>query len=143
MSFTENGLHYVEARKQQQQATYDLPLLVQGMRHYAAAHQGKLPPLRDAAEMKKALFPAYVGLTDAFYRKEDHQPFQPNPQLSERSLASVPNPNLVVAAYEPSATGGGGLNQTPPTRAVAFLDGSTRRVNAVEWAVLRQANRLP
>jgi hypothetical protein len=143
MNFTESGLHYVAARKQQQQAAYDLPVLVQGMRQYAAIHQGKLPPLRDPAEMKKALFPAYVGLADAFYRKGDSQPFQPNPRLSERKLDSIPNAARVVAAYEPSATGGGGPKHDVPTRAVAFLDGSVRRVEGAEWEALRQANRLP
>jgi hypothetical protein len=143
MNFTESGLHYVAARKQQQQANYDLPVLVQGMRRYATAHQGKLPPLRDASEMKKALFPAYVGLADSFYRKGDSQPFQPNPRLSERKLETIPNVATVVAAYEPSATGGGGPKYDVPTRAVAFLDGTVRRVEAVEWEALRQANRLP
>jgi hypothetical protein len=143
MNFTESGLHYVATRKQQQQTTYDLPVLVQGMRQYAAAHQGKLPPLRDATEMKRSLFPAYVGLPDAFNRRGDDQPFQPNPRLSERKLDSISNQAAVVAAYEPSATGGDSPGRGEPTRAVVFLDGSVRRVGSEEWEALRQANRLP
>jgi len=143
MNFTESGLHYAATRKQQQQTTYDLSVLVKGMHQYAVVHRGKLPPLRDAAEMKKSLFPTYVSLADSFYRRGDNQPFQPNPRLSERKLDSIPNPATVVAAYEVSATGGDGPGRGQPTRAVVFLDGSVRRVNRADWESLRQANRLP
>ena len=61
------------------------------MIQYTQDYDEMMPPMKDAATAKKALYP-YVKSDDVFLSPKTHQPYLPNTSLSHRSLASFNEP---------------------------------------------------
>jgi hypothetical protein len=102
---------------------------------YVQDYDDRLPPMTNPAVVKKALFP-YVKSEAVFVQPTTREPYQPNPALSHRKLASIEQPDRVVAFYE-------GRPSMPGARWVVFVDGHTERVPAAVWPQLQRASELP
>jgi hypothetical protein len=102
---------------------------------YTQDYDGRLPPMEDPVAMKRALLP-YVKWEAAFVHPISDEPYQPNSSLSQRVLASIAEPETVVACYEAHPT-------TPETRGVVFLDGSAKRVPEADWPDRKRASGIP
>jgi prepilin-type processing-associated H-X9-DG protein len=124
---------------------------------YAQDYDEMLPPMQNAATVKRALSPYVRGNEAVFADPLTHEPYQPNPGLSgrRRSLvvtsgrdsqgkptrprrhpSEIPAPAAqVVAFYEASPAPDG-------TRAVLFLDGHVQVIPEAEWPRLKRASRI-
>jgi hypothetical protein len=144
MSMTEGVGRTTLAKKQREDAQFDLPILLSGLKTYATTHGGRFPTFANAAEFKQILYPQYIAQEDVFTRLGDKIPYSPNPALSGKLLTTFRAPDKVVVFYEAAAplTAKRG-EYAKPTRAVAYLDGRVRRLDAAEWEAVRAENRLP
>jgi prepilin-type processing-associated H-X9-DG protein len=113
----------------------NLKQLALGALQYSQDFGEKFPPLRTAEEMKKALLP-YVKNEALFIHPGTGEPYQPNPVLSEKRLASIAEPASMVLFYEMSAGDDG-------HRGVAYADGHVKRVSETEWPQIKKASRVP
>ncbi len=125
---------------------------------YAQDYDEMLPPMQNAATVKRALLPYVRGNEAVFADPLTHQPYQPNPSLSGRRRmsfsvgggrdsrgkripprsyrADIPGPAAqVVAFYEASPAPDG-------TRAVLFLDGHVQVIPEAEWPRLKRASKI-
>jgi hypothetical protein len=144
MSATEGLGRSTLAKKQREDAQFDLPILLGGMMTFARTHGGRFPTFQNAADLKQTLYPQYVTAEDMFTRLGDSVAYQPNPALSGKTFASFKSPDTVVTFYEPTTpqvTKRGDTSK--PTRAVLFLDGRLRRLDDAEWNIVRTKNDLP
>jgi prepilin-type processing-associated H-X9-DG protein len=122
---------------------------------YAQDYDEMLPPMKDAATVKRVLLPYVHGNAAVFADPLTHEPYQPNASLSgrRRSLVvtssrdshekplrrryqiEIPGSTAqVVAFYEASPAADG-------TRAVLFLDGHVQVISASEWPRLKRTKR--
>ena len=106
-----------------------------GMMMYAQDYDEVLPPMKDAATMKKSLMP-YVKSEQIFISPITKDAYRPNPILSGKKLAHIANPAAMVSIYEASPAPDG-------TRGVAFVDGHAKRIKEAEWPRLKQASKIP
>lgn len=124
---------------------------------YAQDYDEVLPPMENAATVKRLLLP-YVRCDEAvFVHPLTQKLFQPNPSLSRRPLSSVSvDPKTrtlrppvletrcidmgelaqVVAFYEARPAPDG-------TRAVLFLDGHVQVIPEAQWPRLKRASKIP
>jgi hypothetical protein len=102
---------------------------------YASDYDETLPPMKDAAEVKKALLP-YVRSETIFVQPGTDEPYEPNLILSGKKIAHIEYPNQMIVFYEKTAA-------TDGTRAAAFLDGHAKRVSAAEWERLKKLSKIP
>jgi hypothetical protein len=124
---------------------------------YAQDYDEVLPPMENAATVKRLLLP-YVRRNEAvFVHPLTQKLFQPNPTLSRRPLCSVSvDPKTgtlrppvletrcidmgelaqVVAFYEGSPAPDG-------TRAGLFLDGHVQVIPETEWPRLKRTSKIP
>ena len=105
------------------------------MIQYTQDYDEMMPPMKDAATTKKALYP-YVKNDDVFLSPKTHQPYLPNTSLSHRTLASFNSPAEMVIYYEAAPA-------PDNTRALLFLDGHVKRVPEAEWPSLKAASHVP
>ncbi|MBI3922616.1 MAG: hypothetical protein HY318_14430 [Armatimonadetes bacterium] len=102
---------------------------------YANDYDDVLPPMKEAATVKKALLP-YIRTESIFVHPGTHEPYQPNPILSRKKLAHIKFPASMVALYEASPAADG-------TRGLLFLDGHVARIPETEWPQHKQASKIP
>jgi hypothetical protein len=102
---------------------------------YASENDGVLPKIDSPAAAKEAL-ESFVGDSSAFVHPVTSEPYQPNPTLSGKKLAEIPNPNDTIAFYEATPAADG-------SRGVVYLDGVARRIAAADWAGVKQNSGLP
>lgn len=102
---------------------------------YAQDYDSVLPPMKEAATVKKALLP-YTKDESVFVRPDTQEPYQPNPILSRKKLAHIKFPASMVALYESSPAADG-------TRGLLFLDGHVARIPEAEWPQHKQASKIP
>jgi hypothetical protein len=116
-------------------ATSNMRQLALGVLMYCQDYDEALPPMRDAAALKKTVLP-YVKSEGVFRSPATGQPFQPNPRLAGRRLRQLGQPSNVVMLYSlvPEPDG---------HRLVARLDGAVRAVTTEEWKKLARTQRLP
>jgi hypothetical protein len=128
---------FEDARKKAQSASAlsNMKQLGLALMMYSQDYDEVLPPLRDAATLKKVLLP-YVRNEDVFKSPGTGQPFLPNSRLSGRPLRKIPSPATTVALYSavPEPTGG---------RILCFVDGHAKAVGAREWEAIAAAQKLP
>jgi hypothetical protein len=126
---------------------------------YAQDYDEVLPPMENAATVKRLLLPYVRGNEALFVSPRTHEPYQPNPSVSRRRRASfsmspgrdsrgkpipsrryradIPGPaGEIVAFYEASPA-------PDRTRAVFFLDGQVRVIPESEWPRLKRASKIP
>jgi len=115
-------------------STSNLKQLALGLHQYAQDNDGILPPLDDAAALKKALLP-YVK-SESLFASPAGVAYEANGTLSLRKLAEIKNPAEIAIFYEASAEADG-------KRAVAYLDGHVKRVTDDEWKLIRQVSQVP
>jgi prepilin-type processing-associated H-X9-DG protein len=101
---------------------------------YTQDYDNVLPPMKDAATVKKALLP-YVKNDAVFAHPGTKEPYAPNPILSGRKMAHIANSVEMVALYEATPAPDG-------KRGVVFVDGHAKRVQEEEWARLKRASKL-
>jgi hypothetical protein len=144
MSMTEGLGRSTLAKKQREDAQFDMPILLGGLQTYSTTHGGRFPRFTNAAELKQLLCPQYIPTEDMFSRLGDNVPYAVNVALSNKPLASFKTPENVVVFYEPTLPQVAKKGENAkPTRGVIFLDGRLRRLDAAEWEKTRTANRLP
>jgi hypothetical protein len=97
---------------------------------YARDHEQRFPPMRDAATVRPMLMP-YLKNDAVFTHPETRAPYQPNPLLSNRTLAQVVNPAETVAFFEAAPA-------ADRTRGVTFVDGHVQRLPEEGWQPLQQ-----
>ncbi|MBV9851884.1 MAG: hypothetical protein JO250_19630 [Armatimonadetes bacterium] len=102
---------------------------------YTQDHDETLPPMQDAATVKKAIYP-YVKSDAVFINPLSKQPYVPNTSLSHRKLASVSAPASLVLYYEATPA-------PDNTRAVLFMDGHVKRIPESQWLHLKAASHVP
>ena len=102
---------------------------------YVQDYDETLPPMTDAATVKKAIFP-YIKSDDVFINPASHQPYLPNTSLSHRKLASINAPADMVLYYEATPA-------PDNTRRVLFLDGHVKRFAESEWPRLKSTSHIP
>lgn len=94
---------------------------------YAGDAEDILPLVHSTKAMQELLLP-YTKSRDIFVSPyDDKSPYLYNVRLRNRSLSSFDAPNTVPTWYESRPIG------DPPTRGVAFVDGSARRVPEPEF----------
>ena len=113
----------------------NLKQLALGVMMYAQDHDEKLPPMKSAAALKKAIMP-YVKSETVFTDPNGDKAYMANPSLSGKSLASIANPAEIALLYEAEAGPDG-------SRSVAFVDGHVKRLTASEWATLKKRSKIP
>ncbi len=106
-----------------------------GLLQYVQDYDENLPPMKDAATVKKAIYP-YVKSDQIFIQPDTKRPYKPNSSLSGRSLATFSAPATMVTFYEDAA-------DQDNTRAVAFLDGHVVRIPEAQWPSLKRASHVP
>jgi hypothetical protein len=102
---------------------------------YVQDYDEVLPPMKDAATVKKVLQP-YVKNESVFVNPDSKEPYQPNPILSKKKLAHMTAPADMVAFFEANPAADG-------TRGVVFLDGHAKRIQEAEWPRLKKASKIP
>jgi prepilin-type processing-associated H-X9-DG protein len=102
---------------------------------YSQDFDEKLPPMRSAAGVKKAISP-YIRNAAVFIQPGTKQPYRPNTFLSHRSVATFKTPASMMAFFEASPASDG-------TRGVLFLDGHVKRFPEAAWPALRRASHIP
>ena len=105
------------------------------MMQYSQDNDEYLPPMRDAAVAKKALWP-YVKSDQVFLNPMTKQPFLPNTSIAHRSLASFNSPANFVIYYEATPA-------PDNTRRVLFLDGHVKNIPEGAWPTLKAASHVP
>lgn len=121
-----------------------LHVLGLALEQYAQDYGGRLPPMQDSAGVRGplALYAEGTKTTSGerdsvFVDPETQEPFQPNPSLSGRKLASFGKARKwTVAFYAPHPDQFG-------VRQVLMLDGQPRRVRAADWPRVRRASGMP
>lgn len=117
------------------QSVRSLKQLSLGLIQYVQDYDENLPPMKDAATVKKALLP-YVKDKQVFVQPDTQRPYKVNTSLSKRSLASFNDPATMVIFYEDAP-------DADNMRAVAFLDGHVKRIPEAQWPALKRASHVP
>lgn len=99
---------------------------------YARAHGGTLPPLQNFAVAHKALLP-YAGRL-AFTHPAPGAHFVFNPILSGRKIVHIAQPRDMISAYEVPPSGA--------KRAVLFLNGTVRFLDAAQWRKYSRGSKI-
>lgn len=102
---------------------------------YMQDYDEVLPPMGDAAKVKKVLYP-YVKDDKIFINPITNKPYVPNAVLSLHREAQIESPSQMVVFYEDAPAPDG-------TRGVAFLDGHAKRIPESEWPKLKKASKIP
>ncbi|HZO90417.1 MAG TPA: hypothetical protein VFB38_18975 [Chthonomonadaceae bacterium] len=97
----------------------NLKQLALGVLMYSQDNNEKLPPMKDPSAPKKAIDP-YVKNDELFVHPQTKEPYQPNVNLSRKSLAAISRPAETPLLYEASP-GPDGM------RAVAYVDGHVKK----------------
>lgn len=100
---------------------------------YTLDHEGRLPMMRTSTELEASLR-GYPG-TGSIFTKGPSRP-TPNASLSGVALTKIARPASTILAYS-SQVGANGL------RAVLFVDGRVRRLNATEWGTAKKQSNIP
>ncbi|MDX1932352.1 MAG: hypothetical protein SFU56_07090 [Capsulimonadales bacterium] len=131
VNVSESGLRAAMLRKQQKDTKYDLEILADGLKRYAADHGGKLPAMDHPDRTKAGLLPLYVPFDNAFVRMGDNAPHLPNPKFSRKILKNLAGTELIYAEAElpPPAKG---APTVVPTRGFLQADGKVIRLTASE-----------
>ncbi len=108
--------------------------LALGILMYSQDYDEVLPPMKTAAELKKAIMP-YVKNEAVFVHPQTKAPYMPNPILTNKPMRKIANPAQFVLLYEPAASNG--------KRCVAFADGHTKVIQESEWPRLKKACKIP
>lgn len=124
-----------EDQSASQTSVRNLKQLSLGLLEYAQDWDETLPPMNDAATVKKTLLP-YVKSEQIFLQPETHRPYKANTSLSKRTLASFKDPATMVVFYEDAP-------DKDNTHAVAFLDGHVKRIPESQWPALKAASHVP
>jgi len=111
----------------------NLRLLGEGILEYVKAGDKTLPPLNDAAALRKVLLP-YTQMKDVLNHPDTQQPYGINIALAGRKFAEITNPGQIVIFFETSATN--------DTRGVLFLDGQVERVPEAKWSALKKQSGI-
>lgn len=106
-----------------------------GVLQYAVDYENTFPPMRTAEEAKKAVMP-YVKNEVLFKHPETGEEYQPNPNLSNKKMATIAEPANTVLYYEMSVAPNG-------TRAVLYADGHVKRIPEADWQGVKKAQRIP
>lgn len=113
----------------------NLKLLSLAIQMYSQDNNGQYPPL-DTVEAMKAAIGGYLGGADEmFIDPLTDEPFQPNKSLSRKKEADIDDPTSMAAIYQ-RTPGPDGL------RAVGFVDGRAKFVNAEEWEKIKKASGI-
>jgi hypothetical protein len=134
-SFFENLFNKSKEKAEATSAVSGMKQLALGVLMYCQDYDETLPPMRDAASLKRTVLP-YVKSESLFRSPTSGQPFLPNPHLAGRRLSQLGQPSGAVMLYS-AAPGPDGR------RVVARLDGTVRTVGAEEWKKLAHSQRLP
>lgn len=101
---------------------------------YQDDHDGRFPPMRDAKSASDTLFP-YVRNESIFISPGTQKRYVPNPSLSLRKAADVPQLDKVFAFYDPVPR----RNK----RWIVFADGPVRQIPESDWPRVQARSRLP
>ncbi len=101
---------------------------------YLQDYNNVYPAMKNAAEVKKALFP-FIRSEAGFRNLATGRPYLPNPSLSHKTLASQTAPAHTVMFYEARP-------YSDHTRGVTFVDGHTLAVPEREWPRLKRASHI-
>ena len=123
------------AQDSARQSESNLKQLSLGLVQYTQDYDESLPPMKDAATLKKALYP-YIKSDPVFLQPDTKRPYRPNASLSNRSFVIFDNPATLVTMFEDAPDQDG-------TRAVAFLDGHVKRIPETQWPALKAASHVP
>jgi len=138
MAATQQAAAQLDAASAQSKSQTSLSNLKQmslGMLQYVQDNDENMPPMKDAATVKNAIYP-YVKSDQIFLQPDTKRPYQPNSSLSGRSLATFKDPATMVTFYEDAP-------DQDNTRAVAFLDGHAKRIPESQWPSLKSASHVP
>lgn len=86
--------------------------------------------MQNTAALKKALTD-YLKSETAYVHPESKEPYQPNPNLSDKKWEDISNRAESVALYEASLA-------SDATRGVLFLDGHVERMIESKWLPLKK-----
>lgn len=125
----------VDTQGASQTSVSNLKQLGLGLIQYVQDNDENLPPMKDAATMKKAILP-YAKSEKIFIQPDTKRPYKPNTSLSKRNLASFNDPATMVVLYEDAP-------DQDNTRAVAFMDGHVKRIPESQWPSLKQTSHVP
>jgi prepilin-type processing-associated H-X9-DG protein len=128
---------FSQARVKAQEASSvsNLKQVAVGVMMYTMDYDERLPPMRDAATMKRAVMP-YVKSDEVFKDPRTGEPYHVNPAASGKSLAQIAAPDRFVILYEASPSRDG-------KRAVAFVDGHVKRLDPAEWEMAKRKSGIP
>ncbi|MEY2832784.1 MAG: hypothetical protein RLZZ574_2042, partial [Cyanobacteriota bacterium] len=113
----------------------NLQNLGSALRSYAEQNEHKLPDMSSLETVKLAL-QDFVYDESIFYHPETLEPYLVNASLSAQNLEDLDNGTPIVAFYEASPAADG-------TIGVVYADGLYQRVQAEDWAAVKQASNLP
>ena len=118
-----------------QQSLDNLRQIGLAMLQYTQDNDETLPPMTDAATVKKTIYP-YVKSDSVFVDPLTDIAYLPNTSLSHRTLATFNSPAEMVIYYEATPA-------PDNTRALLFLDGHVKRVPEADWPRLKAASHVP
>ena len=126
----------LEKSRKTNNALTQLMRLQAATHQYAQDHQGRMPPMQNAAAVKKALQP-YLNAAD-FVSIASGQEFQPNPSVSGKPLNKSGNVIWFYDAKRPSET------DTPSdsSRAVTYSAG-TMSISEAIWQIAKKKSGIP
>jgi len=134
-SLFEEMLNKSKEKAEATSAESNMKQLATGIMMYCQDYDETLPPMRDAASLKKVMLP-YVKSDSVLRSPATGRPFQPNPRLAGRRLAQLIRPSNVIMLYS-------AVPEPDGRRIVARADGAVRIVSTEEWKKLAQSQRLP
>ncbi len=128
---------FAQARLKAQEASSvsNLKQVALGALMYMQDYDEALPPMKDAASAKKALYP-YVKNEAIFKDPRTGESYHVNPGASRKHLATIEIPAEFVLFYEAAPASDG-------TRAVAFADGHVKRISETDWPQVKRRSRMP
>lgn len=126
--------NFVETRnKFDFQSMTNLKQLASGLFMYMHYNDGKMPPMRDYAAWKKALFSYGTANNEKLYKHPSSQQlYALNAALSDTKWSDIKNSSHIVVVYESK------VSTTDGRRAVAFADGYVKRVTQAEWTQIKK-----
>jgi hypothetical protein len=123
----------LSARQIETLSMKNLQQLGRQLRRYASYTNGSLPPMKDAATVRRALS-SYFDNAIPHAHPTTKAAYRPNPALSSLKLRNIANAKQLVAFYEATPGSDG-------KRGAVFLDGHIERVSSARWARVL-ANRV-
>jgi prepilin-type processing-associated H-X9-DG protein len=126
--------HKQEAEKKQvleapEASSKNLKSLGTALMMYAQDYDETFPNMKTAEEAKALLMP-YIKDEKFFHQPDTNALYQPIPEISYKSLATIESPADTLAYYETTP-------MADQKRGVVFADGHVKRLTEAEWQALQ------